>query len=347
MKNLTLLFLVIFHTISAEKLPQKVIICGTCKDVASRVSYSIKIMEKIGQLFSDYRIIVYENNSTDKTPQILRQWVNANSRVLVMSENISKTELEHLFINRLRSENQETFRPEPIARARNIVLKLALSENYQNFDFLILMDMDFKLEPSYDGIKEVFTTKREWDAVFAYGIDPPGTFWDWYAFRDEKYPIGSELLGSYWWYIPKKLVLSKNHDWHPVYSAFGGCGIYKKSSIAGCYYSALVTKDLAKFYHTIIQTKKSHPLIQKYLSDLKNIQKYITIKEASPNLPDICDPYSGIITDGIYEDIIWRMSSFVYKFPSVCEHVTLHASMIINGHNKLFINPRLIFRYGG
>lgn len=347
MKKCTVLFVVISQAIIAAPLPQKVVMCGVCKNVAARVPYSIKIMEKIGQLFSDYRVVVYENNSTDNTPQILKQWAEANPRVFAISENLSKAEQEKLFINRL--DNGEFFRPECISRARNIVLDVALSEEYKDFEFLIWMDMDFKLEPSYAGIQEVFETTREWDAVFAYGIDPVGAFWDWFALRNDEHPIGAELLGNDWWYLPRKgkMVLSAQDDWYPVYSAFGGCGIYKKSSLVGCHYSAWVTRDLEKFYHNLIQTKKSNPLVKKYLGELNTLKKRVTIREVQQKLPDIRDQKTGVITDGNYEDIAWRMSSFVYKYPSVCEHVTLHASMIVNGHDKLFINPRLIFRYGG
>ncbi len=345
MRKLFFLALFTFFAPLYAQLPQKVIICGVCKDVAERVPYTIKIMEKIGALFSDYRIVVYENNSSDETPRILKEWERSNSKVQAIIEQVDQKELENIFVN--RTEDGNFYRAETIARARNIVLDNALSETYQDFAYLIWMDMDFKLEPNYEGFREVFATEKEWDAVFAYGIDPPGTYWDWYAFRDQECPIGSELLGNDWWYLPKqKRLLNKNDDWYPVLSAFGGCGIYKKASILGCYYSGLVSKDLGKLSYKIIQENLSHPIIQKYLKDLTKLS-HITIKARCPTLSDIHDPQVGILTPGIPEGIVWRMSSFVYKYPSVCEHVVFHASMILNGYDKLFINPRLIFRYGG
>src|SRR5579872_168948 len=224
-------------------LPQKVIICGVCKNVEKKAPYSIKIMEKIGSLFSDYRVIVYENNSRDKTPSIIRQWAATNPRVLALTERVDRSKLDQIFVNRL--ENGNYYAPEAIARARNIVLEKAMSEEYKDFTYLIWMDMDFQFEPNYAGFVEIFETNREWDAIFANGTDSKKNHWDWYAFRDDQCPLGSELLGNAWWYLPKKLVLHPEDDWYPVYSAFGGCGVYKKSSIEGCKYSGLVTKDLA------------------------------------------------------------------------------------------------------
>ena len=118
----------------------------------------------------------------------------------------------------------------------------------------------------------------------------------------------------------------------------------KKSSLSGCVYSALVTKDLGILTQQILQKYPKHPLTLRYFEELKNVQELITILTPSPDLLNLIDPKIGIMTE--FSDIVWRMSSFVYKYPSVCEHVPFHASMIVNGHDKLFINPRLIFRYG-
>jgi len=324
-------------------LPQKVILCGVGKNVESSISYSMKIMEKIGSLFSDYRIIIYENNSSDDTPSLVKQWAENNDRVFAISEYVEKNVLEKILVNRL--DNNDFHPPEAIARARNIVLKHALSDVYKDFDYLIWMDMDFIIEPNYEGFEEIFTTTQEWDAVFAYGIKYTETFWDFYAFRDPCYPLGSELLGNDWWYLPKSLVFKKNDPWYPVYSAFGGCGIYKKSSLKGCSYSALVTDDLEQFSHTIIEKHSSHPMVKKYFENLKNLNKTVFIPSPQDALNDIRDKSVGIITHPLFNKVIWRMSSYAYKYPSVCEHVPLHASMIIRGHDKLFINPRLVFHY--
>jgi len=329
-------------------IPQKVLVCGVCRNVATPFLYTSQIMEQIGSLFEDYRIIVYENNSTDGTAHLLKKWQKQNPKVVLKSENISPSELAKLVIN--YEKDGTFFRPELIARARNIVLDIAMSDEYKDFAYLIWMDMDFRIPPKFEGIIEVFESSREWDAVFAYGIDPPGTYWDWYAFRDATYPIGSELLGNHWWYMPKSFHRNRSDDWHPVYSAFGGCGIYKKSSIAGCRYSAIPTQDLAKVAYKIISEGKAsdHSQILTYLEKNKQLDAKVVINQPAINLPQIHDPNIGILLPDIDPySLIWRMNFFVYQYPSVCEHVTFHASMIAQGHGKLFINPRLVFTYGG
>jgi glycosyltransferase involved in cell wall biosynthesis len=323
---------------------QKVLICGVAKDIQDRITHSIRIVEKIGALFEDYRVIIYENNSKDKTAAIITEWSKNNSKVCALTEHIEKTELDAVIINRL--DDGSYFRPECIARARNIVLDRALSDEYIDFSHIIWMDMDFKIEPRFEGFEEIFDSNQEWDAVFAYGIDPYLVHWDWFAFRDKVCPIGPELLGNDWYALPHKLTLSLEDGWYSVYSAFGGCGIYKKESIKGCRYSALVTRDLAKVAQKIIRDLSDHPIIKKYSADIRNLSDYQILQDPTPAISDLRDSKLGIIV-GYCGDTIWRMNSFVYKFPCVCEHVTFHASMIMRGHDKLFIYPGLIFRYGG
>ncbi len=295
-------------------------------------------MEKIGGLFEDYRIVIYENDSKDLTAQILTAWANENDKVVAICEKgaserevVNHYELDHEF------RPGEPFRPELIARARNIVLDTAMSAPYRDFHYLIWIDMDFSVPPELDGIIESFTTEIEWDAVLAYGISTRKSFWDWYAFRDATYPIGSELLGNTWWYMQKSFRLHRKSPWHPVYSAFGGLGIYKKSSITGCRYSAIPTRDLETVAQELV-TKATQNIATTAL---------VTISEPLIHLPKILDPNVGVILHpDLPNPLVWRMSSFVYQYPSVCEHVPFHASMIASGHGKIFINPRMIFYYG-
>lgn len=338
-----LLFFLFFFTTSLQGIiPEKVLICGVCKNVEKRLPYTIKIMEEIGSLFEDYRILVYENNSTDKTAEILINWMKSNSKVDAECEILNN--LHEKVIN--QKSDHSLFHPELIALARNCVLMKAQTEPYKDFNYLIWMDMDFKIPPSYEGFIETFSSKKEWDAVLAYGVDKNEKYWDWYAFRDVKYPIGSELLGNHWWYMKKEFKLPKNGDWYPVYSAFGGCGIYKKSSIENCYYSALPTEDLHQLAQKIIKEglRTSHPQILKYERLNQAVCSLHTIQKPIPNLPKIENPKVGILLP--FSNLIWRMNFFVYQYPSVCEHVPFHAAMIARGHSKIFINPRLKFIYG-
>lgn len=327
-------------------LPQKVIICGVCKNVEETFVYTKEILEEIGDLFADYRVIVYENNSSDKTVFCLNQWAESNAKVHVTSEYLRQDQLEAIVVN--KTKDGQLFRPELIARARNIVLEKALTQEYEDFPYIIWVDMDFSIRPNLEGLIEVFTTDREWDAVFAYGIAKTGEYWDWYAARYLAFPFGPELLGNAWYQMAgireKSISLKRDSDWFPVYSAFGGCGIYKKSSIRGCRYSALVTEDMEKLTRQLID-EGLHSGCPQALLYQAGLQKTVKCVKVALN-KKVINPHIGIILFEQDRPVIWRMNTFTYTYPSVCEHVPFHASMIVRGHGKLFINPRLVFTYG-
>lgn len=325
-------------------IPEKILICGICKDVVFFLPNTIKTIENIGGLFDDYKVIVYENDSTDGTQTMLRQWSDANGNVDITCEKTDRQQLVNEVIN--SDDNKNPFRIELIAKARNILLDKIMSDQYDEYSYVIMIDMDFTYLPRADGIIEVFRSKREWDAVFSYGVGQTNTYWDWYAFRDFNQPLGPELLGCDW-FGPKRWSLHKNDEWCPVYSAFGGCGIYKRESIRGCRYSSTVTSDLEKVAKRIIDSGKAsnHPVIEKYLMDTQHLNQKINIFSMHTNLPRITDQTVGIVLNEDPQALVWRMNSFVYQYPVVCEHVPFHASMAERGHGKLFINPRLVFRY--
>jgi len=343
----SLLAILLFACLPAQAvIREKVLICGVCRDVEPRISKTISIMERIGSLFEDYRILVYENNSEDATPKVLKEWMQRNNKLHVKSETVPLSELESLIVN--KNDNGEFFRPELISRARNIIMDMAMSDEFKEFAYIIWMDMDFTIPPDFDGIVEAFESEKEWDGVLAYGVDPSGTHWDWYAFRDATLPIGSELLGNKWWYMPKHFSLAPSDDWHPVYSAFGGCGIYKKSSIGECRYSAIVNRELEDSARKIIQdgVSSAHPQVLDYLELGEQLLREIHVGLPHSKLPRVEDPNIGVVLDKTKDALVFRMSSFVYQYPSTCEHVPFHACMMNRGHGKLFINPRLVFRYG-
>jgi len=270
-------------------IDEKVIICGVVKDGADdRFPFSINIVEKIGSLFKDYSVEIYENNSTDNTKIYLKAWRETNQRINYVSEDVNIPTLNHGQI-----------KTEYIAYARNKVMEKLDEPKYSDFNYVVWIDLDFKYEPDYEGFIDSFSRREEWDAVFANGVAPDNRYWDWFALRDEVDPYGPEFIGDSGWYVEKRFsVVSDDGFLYPVMSAFGGCGIYRKEAILGCKYSGVVTKDL-----------------------------------------------SWVYTKGQTEDYPFKLNSSATHSPAVCEHVPLHASMIRNGYNRLFINPKLKFRY--
>ena len=69
-------------------MDKKIIIAGVCRNVERTISNIIQNFEKIGSFFQDYRVIIYENNSTDETAIGYIKWAKDNKHVVIISENL-------------------------------------------------------------------------------------------------------------------------------------------------------------------------------------------------------------------------------------------------------------------
>lgn len=279
MKSWIVSLILCFSSAHATFIPKKALICGIAKNIEPSISNTIASATAVGELFQDYRILIYENDSTDHTPQLLHAWAQYNNKVVIRSETISPCAPRSLYE-----------RIEGISRARNKVLDMVTSSIYDDYAYVIWADLDF-IEPwDIATIAEtILHPQEEWDAVFANGA------YDLFAFRDAQFPVGFELLGNYYWHAIHEIRSQFHldpHQWRKVYSAFGGLGIYKKEAIAGCRYSAIFTNSLKAY-----------------------VLSWLNLSQSTP--------------------VTW-LSDFT------CEHINFHAEMAARGHNKLFINPRLI-----
>ena len=100
-------------------------ICGTVKNCGVYLVKVLSNMEKIGNIFDDYKIIIYYDNSNDNTLDILKEYQKTNNKLLfyVNKNPISK------------------FRTHNIAIGRNFCLDFVKKEK-DKFPFFIMMDMD-------------------------------------------------------------------------------------------------------------------------------------------------------------------------------------------------------------
>lgn len=95
-----------------------VCICGLVKNCAPYLTKVISNIETIGLLFSDYRVIIAYDNSSDNSLEILEKWSSENSKVVLYKEK----------------EDATSFRVYNITRARNNCLDI-LRKNYSNYEY--------------------------------------------------------------------------------------------------------------------------------------------------------------------------------------------------------------------
>jgi hypothetical protein len=218
-----------------------VVITGCCRNVKYFIEKNILIMNEIGKKFKKYKIVIYENDSTDNTREILKTMNNENT--------------DHIFEDNVNITNR-TMR---IAHCRNKILD-HVNKLYSNYDYLLMLDLDDVLFTGklIDTIHTCFLYKTEqWDAMFANCSD---NYYDIYALRKKKYLMSCcwnnanilQLTGmsrsmAYNDCI-NKYIINYPIDTKiiPVVSAFGGAGLYKLKSLKNIKYNGYEESHIDK-----------------------------------------------------------------------------------------------------
>ena len=81
-------------------IPQKVIICGVVKNVENSIERNIQYALGTGSNFEEFKLVIYENNSTDNTKDILNKYAT-NTNIKIICKNIEgydKKENNKLFL---------------------------------------------------------------------------------------------------------------------------------------------------------------------------------------------------------------------------------------------------------
>jgi hypothetical protein len=296
------------------------IICGIVKNCADKLDQNINLAIKTGEQFNSYKLVIYENNSTDRTKEMLKKYETAK----IISEDIDPDIIRQT--SRIWSYKEVTgsdhpCRIEQIANARNRVIDEISKPEYDNFTHVVWIDLDSN-GWSIDGIADSFAKTAQWDVIYANGINPNRTYYDMYALRTLTNPglcFGPEIVGEHFWNSVQKITFSNELPLIPVCSAFGGIGIFKKEIFQKYRYDCIVNPAVKTFYKNIISTSR---LNNEYNKRIEN--------------PDTKFP-SGYLEDNIF----WKSNSG-YDKPVVCEHVCLNLELYNNGY-KMFINPKMVY----
>jgi hypothetical protein len=319
MLNFLLFFLLnIFLAIrcfgSVKCAQEKILICGVIKNGEKGFLNVKNCAESLGRDFADYRVIVYENNSVDSTKELYKSWALENSKVIFISEDLTQEFLDNYTIK------LGDYRTEFIARARNIVLEKALSHEFDDFAYHVMVDLDGIGSWPIEEIKNTIENPQfEWDAVCSNGS------YDLYAIRSNKFRLNGDLIQSIW-SAHQTLIGQKLHEildkgiWFKIESAFGGLAIYKRNSIINSVYKGRIAKEY----------------VQKILKD--TYRQDLIFKRFSQN-------QFKLLRKNLKKLKEWELSGFKKDFDLfnyyMCEHVQFHYDMIQKGHDKIFINPSL------
>lgn len=195
-----------------------VIFCGLIRNIGTNFLYFQKRVEKIGSFFGDYRAFFYENDSTDNTVGLLRDWAIENPRIAFKSETLStiRHEQDH---SEKRRIDMAYYRNQYLAAIQN-----------KRADYVIVLDTDIVGGYSYEGI--LHSLSYDFDVVASnslllrYRDDVyEKIYYDSWAFRKLDHPakhLDEEI---------NTLNLRKGDAPFEVLSAFGGLAIYRADAL--------------------------------------------------------------------------------------------------------------------
>ena len=197
---------------------RRVVIAGLARNIGSVVEATIARIEHLGTLFRDYRVLIYENDSADRTRDHLMQWVDRNDRVTLETEDLNDP---------VHGTCRSLTRAERMAYYRNQCHQY-ICENHADCDEVILVDTDLEGGWSYDGVAHTFGCDN-WDFVGAFGVIFKRHYfkanclvhYDAWAYRtDESFtPMTTGEVNS--------IIFHRGDPLVPVTSCFGGIGVYR------------------------------------------------------------------------------------------------------------------------
>lgn len=199
-----------------------IVIASLARQNASLLPAFIARVERLGEMFADYRVVIYENDSTDGTDEVLRRWAQRNARITYLHERLART-----FHGSVRTND----RTSDMAHYRNQYLRLT-QQQFGAFDYLAVIDSDLENGWSYDGVAHSIGCNG-WDMIGANGIqynEPFGTYYDTWATRClSDGPTLEDIT---------RRPLLRGEPLIKVRSCFGGFGLYRMAAVQNAEYAA-------------------------------------------------------------------------------------------------------------
>lgn len=245
---------------------KKIAIIGLARNIEHKINHIIDKLVDLGSIASSYKIIVFENDSTDNTKNLLNNKANKNKNIIILSENNNRPQFGPV---------KDRDRTNALAEYRN-KLKDYVSQHLKEYDFTIVTDMDF-VDFSTEGCYNSFG----WFAQLSEQIDAiSGNSFEFKYVTSEKqkslWNYDSWAFRMNWWNeIPNYYSMTYyNMLWFgffimppglmpiPVNSAFGGMTIYKNEYFINADYGGEDCEHAV--FHYNLKTK--FPKFQLYLN---------------------------------------------------------------------------------
>ena len=234
-------------------------ICGPVKNCGPYLQKVLENMEKIGNIFDDYKILIYYDISSDNTLGILKSYQQKNPKMF-------------FYVNK---KPMSPFRTHNLAIARNTCLDY-IRQNREKYPYFIMMDCDdvnckdINIEPLKNSLK-----RYDWDGLSfntsPYYYDIWGlSIWPFcfsYNHFNDNYNYHVKIRN----YVVNKLKALKPGQLLPCISSFNGFSIYRTEKFLNTYYDGRVRLDLfpKEYIQSHANAQKSRKIIYRDYGHIK------------------------------------------------------------------------------
>ncbi len=218
-------------------------ICSIVRDCERNLKRNIIRIEKLRKCFLDSEVVIFENDSKDRTAQVVENWKQNSDKIIFKSENYhnktipNKTQGANPFFSKHRIEKLSYY--------RNKYLEIINSNEFRR-DYVIIIDLDIA-NFSIDGIAHSFGLDQNWSCITSNGTSLSRTLKRQYH---DSYALLEKGSGAF---IMNEKIITANRvrfsflkygmPLFAVDSAFGGLAIYDWKALSGKYYSCLRNDD--------------------------------------------------------------------------------------------------------
>ncbi|MBK9510541.1 MAG: hypothetical protein IPP61_06675 [Cytophagaceae bacterium] len=195
-------------------------ICGLARNVEHSIGKIFEKFEEVKSYFSEVYVVIVENDSTDNTKSILKNWSNTNARHILISEDLNENPVNKGPFSEHRISLMSSFRNKYLKEINKI----------PGLDYVMMVDLDI-FDFSVREIISTFNHTENWDVVSANGQNLVLQFafpvyFDVFALKE----IGKNPIEYFDDIVPmqkKYTALCKRNEWIRVESGFNGLAIYR------------------------------------------------------------------------------------------------------------------------
>jgi hypothetical protein len=282
--------------INDAKLKMKelnIIVYGTIRDIESHFFTSFLNIDIICSYFKEVYIIIFENDSTDKTREMLITW----SKISIMNVKkhiILKNDLEKIY----------PLRAHRLAYCRNYILNYIFDNNlHHTYDYAIHCDLDERFwGVDFQSIANCFQYDLEsWDVMTC--VNKNRKYYDFWALRCDTSWFNINIFScaanniDYNTKVESFENLLKNtNGLISTTSSFNGLGIYKLQSIIYCRYNADYKCNICNNKNRGCWEDNDHIGLHKQMINY-NYKIFINNKMFIQTKPEKCKSYNMFIKD--------------------------------------------------